>query len=223
VEALAAASLCAAHLSRLAEELVLWSSPQFGFIRLSDRFSTGSSIMPQKRNPDAAELIRAKVGRIMGALVALTTVMKGLPLTYSKDMQEDKEPLFDAAEALILAIAAMEGMVRDLAPDPERLAAAAGSGFSTATDLADWLVRVLGMPFRDAHHVTGRIVALAEAQGVDLSGLELAAMREVEPRITQAVFEVLTPAASTASRLSYGGTAPARVREQIARWKEMLG
>ncbi|MBK0399384.1 argininosuccinate lyase [Limibaculum sp. M0105] len=223
LEFLSAASICAMHLSRFAEELVIWSSAQFRFARLSDRFSTGSSIMPQKRNPDAAELIRAKVGRIMGALVALTTVMKGLPLTYSKDMQEDKEPLFDAAEALILAIAAMEGMVRDLAPDPERLAAAAGSGFSTATDLADWLVRVLGMPFRDAHHVTGRIVALAEAQGVDLSGLELAAMQEVEPRITRAVFEVLTPAASTASRLSYGGTAPARVREQIARWKEMLG
>ncbi|MDT8343092.1 MAG: argininosuccinate lyase [Thermohalobaculum sp.] len=223
LEFLSAATICAMHLSRLSEELVIWSSAQFRFARLSDRFSTGSSIMPQKRNPDAAELIRAKVGRIMGALVALTTVMKGLPLAYSKDMQEDKEPLFDAADALILSLAAMEGMVRDLAPNAGRLAEAAGQGYSTATDLADWLVRVLGMPFRDAHHVTGRIVALAEAGGVDLSGLALAEMQGVEPRITAAVLKVLTPAASAASRMSYGGTAPARVREQVARWKEMLG
>ncbi|MCL5778464.1 argininosuccinate lyase [Limibaculum sp. FT325] len=223
LEFLSAATICAMHLSRLSEELVIWSSAQFRFARLSDRFSTGSSIMPQKRNPDAAELIRAKVGRIMGALVALSTVMKGLPLTYSKDMQEDKEPLFDAADALMLSLAAMEGMVRDLAPNVGRLAEAAGQGYSTATDLADWLVRVLGMPFREAHHVTGRIVALAEAKGVDLSALGLAEMQGVEPRITAAVFEVLTPAASAASRLSHGGTAPARVREQIARWKEMLG
>jgi len=223
LEYLAAATIAATHLSRFAEELVIWCSAQFRFVKLSDKFTTGSSIMPQKRNPDAAELIRAKVGRIAGALMALVIVMKGLPLTYSKDMQEDKEPLFDAADALILSLAAMEGMVRDLAPAPARLAEAAGQGYSTATDLADWLVRVLGMPFREAHHVTGRIVALAEGRGVDLSALALAEMQSAEPRITAAVFDVLTPAASAASRMSYGGTAPARVREQIARWKEMLG
>jgi argininosuccinate lyase len=179
--------------------------------------------MPQKRNPDAAELIRGKVGRIAGALTALVTVMKGLPLAYSKDMQEDKEPLFDAADALALALAAMEGMARDMTPNAERLRAAAASGFSTATDLADWLVRVLGMPFRDAHHVTGRIVALAEAEGCDLADLSLARMQEVEPRITGEVFDVLTVEASVASRTSLGGTAPERVREQVARWREALG
>jgi argininosuccinate lyase len=223
LEYLAAATICATHLSRFAEELVIWSSAQFRFVRLSDRFTTGSSIMPQKRNPDAAELIRAKVGRIAGALVALVTVMKGLPLAYSKDMQEDKEPLFDAADALALAIAAMEGMVRDMAPEPERLRAAAGGGFSTATDLADWLVRVLGMPFREAHHVTGRLVSLAEAEGCGLADLPLERMQRIEPRITAAVFEVLSVEASVASRTSFGGTAPVRVREQVARWNQILG
>jgi len=222
LEYLAAATICAMHLSRFAEELVIWCSAQFRFVKLSDRFTTGSSIMPQKRNPDAAELIRAKVGRICGALVALVTVMKGLPLAYSKDMQEDKEPLFDAADALALALAAMEGMARDMVPEAERLKAAAGSAFSTATDLADWLVRVLGMPFRDAHHVTGRMVSLAEAEGCDLAGLPLDKMQAIEPRITEAVFEVLSVEASVASRTSYGGTAPVRVREQVARWKEIL-
>ena len=222
LEYLAAATICATHLSRFAEELVVWSSAQFRFVTLTDRFTTGSSIMPQKRNPDAAELIRAKVGRIAGALMALTTVMKGLPLAYSKDMQEDKEPLFDAADALALALAAMEGMARDMTPNAGRLRAAAASGFSTATDLADWLVRVLGMPFREAHHVTGRIVALAEAEGCELVDLPLARMQEVEPRITAEVFDVLSVEASVASRTSFGGTAPARVREQVARWKEAL-
>jgi argininosuccinate lyase len=220
---LAAATICAGHLSRLAEELVIWSSAQFRFVLLSDRFTTGSSIMPQKKNPDAAELIRAKVGRIAGALVSLVIVMKGLPLAYSKDMQEDKEPLFDAADALALALAAMEGMVRDMAPDRDRLRAAAVTGFSTATDLADWLVRVLGMPFREAHHVTGRLVALAEGAGCDLPDLTLAQMQAVEPRLTQAVFDVLTVEASVASRTSYGGTAPAQVRAQVALWREALG
>ena len=223
LEFLAAATVCATHLSRFAEELVIWSSAQFCFVKLSDKFTTGSSIMPQKRNPDAAELVRAKVGRIAGALVALVTVMKGLPLAYSKDMQEDKEPLFDAADALALALAAMEGMVRDMTPDAERLRTAAGSGFSTATDLADWLVRVLGMPFRDAHHVTGRVVALAEAEGCGLAELPLDKMRAIEPRLTETVFDVLSVEASVASRTSYGGTAPARVREAAARWKEILG
>ncbi|MEM6905705.1 MAG: argininosuccinate lyase, partial [Pseudomonadota bacterium] len=222
MEFLSAATIAATHLSRLAEELVIWSSAQFRFVRLSDRFTTGSSIMPQKRNPDAAELIRAKVGRIQGAQVALTCVMKGLALTFSKDMQEDKEPLFDAADSLELALAAMAGMVRDMAPQPERLRAAAGAGFSTATDLADWLVRVLGMPFREAHHVTGRIVALAEAQGVDLADLSLEALREIDPRITEDVFGVLSVEASVASRTSMGGTAPQNVRREVARWREEL-
>jgi argininosuccinate lyase len=223
LEYLAAATICATHLSRFAEELVIWSSAQFRFVRLSDRFTTGSSIMPQKRNPDAAELIRAKVGRIAGALVALVMVMKGLPLAYSKDMQEDKEPLFDAADALALALAAMEGMVRDLTPNAERLRDAAGSGYSTATDLADWLVRVLGMPFRDAHHVTGRVVALAEAEGCELVELPLDKLQAIEPGLTAAVHDVLSVEASVASRASYGGTAPVRVREQARRWREELG
>jgi argininosuccinate lyase len=223
LEYLAAAAICAGHLSRFAEELVIWSSAQFRFVKLSDRFTTGSSIMPQKRNPDAAELIRAKVGRIAGALVALVIVMKGLPMAFSKDMQEDKEPLFDAADSLALALAAMEGMVRDMAPNAGRLREAAGSGYSTATDLADWLVRVLGMPFRDAHHVTGRIVSLAEATGCDLAELPLDRMREIEPGLTGAVYDVLSVEASSASRTSLGGTAPVRVREQVGRWQAILG
>jgi len=223
LEFLGAASICAMHLSRFAEELVIWSSAQFRFVALSDRFSTGSSIMPQKKNPDAAELIRAKVGRIFGANVALMMVMKGLPLAYSKDMQEDKEQVFDAADNLMLALAAMEGMVRDMAARRENLEAAAGSGFSTATDLADWLVRVLDMPFREAHHVTGALVAKAEAKGCDLPDLSLSEMQEVHGEITAAVYDVLGVHNSVASRVSYGGTAPAQVRAQVARWKERLG
>ncbi|MFN3614036.1 MAG: argininosuccinate lyase [Rubrimonas sp.] len=219
LEFLSAATICATHLSRLAEEIVIWSSAQFRFARLSDRFSTGSSIMPQKRNPDAAELVRAKVGRIAGAQVALTMVMKGLALTYSKDMQEDKEPVFDAADALGVALAAMEGMMRDIAPDADRLRQAAASGFSTATDLADWLVRALNMPFRDAHHVTGALVKRAETRGVDLPELSLAEMQAVEPRITADVFAVLGVDNSVRSRASFGGTAPEQVRAQIARWR----
>src|SRR6056297_1606483 len=222
LEFLGLASICAMHLSRFAEELVIWSSAQFRFVALSDRFSTGSSIMPQKKNPDAAELIRAKIGRIFGANVALMTVMKGLPLAYSKDMQEDKEQVFDAADNLMLALAAMEGMVRDMTANREVLEAAAATGFSTATDLADWLVRVLGMPFRDAHHVTGALVAMAEQQGCDLPELSLADMQSVHGEITQSVYDVLGVHNSVASRTSYGGTAPDRVREQIARWKESL-
>ncbi|MDU8926137.1 argininosuccinate lyase [Alisedimentitalea sp. MJ-SS2] len=224
LEFLSCASICAMHLSRFAEELVIWSSAQFRFVTLSDRFSTGSSIMPQKKNPDAAELIRAKIGRIFGANVALMTVMKGLPLAYSKDMQEDKEQVFDAADNLMLALAAMEGMVKDMSANRAELAAAAGSGFSTATDLADWLVRALNMPFRDAHHVTGSLVAMAESRGCDLPDLTLADMQGVHGAITEDVFSVLGVENSVASRLSYGGTAPAQVRAQIARWRaEMQG
>jgi argininosuccinate lyase len=223
LEFLSAASITAMHLSRLAEELVIWTSAQFRFVTLSDRFSTGSSIMPQKKNPDAAELIRAKIGRILGANVALLTVMKGLPLAYSKDMQEDKEQVFDAADTLMLALAAMEGMVRDMQANVAALEAAAASGFSTATDLADWLVRELDMPFRDAHHVTGTLVAMAEARGCDLPDLSLADMTGVEPRITEAVYGVLGVHNSVASRMSYGGTAPDQVRAQVARWEERLG
>ncbi|MEM6420973.1 MAG: argininosuccinate lyase [Pseudomonadota bacterium] len=219
LEFLAAAAITATHLSRLAEEIVIWTSAQFRFVRLSDAFSTGSSIMPQKRNPDAAELCRAKVGRILGAFVALSTVMKGLPMTYSKDMQEDKEPVFDAADALALALAAMAGMMADLVPNGARLEQAAGAGYATATDLADWLVRVIGMPFRDAHHVTGQVVAAAETAGVDLAEMPLNALQAIEPRITEDVYAVLSPAASAASRTSYGGTAPANVRAQVARWR----
>jgi argininosuccinate lyase len=222
LEYLAAASICAMHLSRFAEELVIWSSAQFRFVRLSDRFTTGSSIMPQKKNPDAAELIRAKIGRIFGANVALMMVMKGLPLAYSKDMQEDKEQVFDAADNLMLALAAMDGMVRDMTANREALERAAGSGFSTATDLADWLVRILGLPFREAHHVTGSLVAMAEGAAVDLPDLTLAQMQSVHAGITDDVFAVLGVHNSVASRISYGGTAPAQVRAQIARWKEML-
>jgi argininosuccinate lyase len=222
LEALSAASICAGHLSRLAEEIVLWTSPGFGFVKLSDAFTTGSSIMPQKRNPDAAELVRAKTGRITGALVALSMVMKGLPLAYSKDMQEDKAPVFEAFDSLDLALKAMAGMVTDLQPDRERMAQAAGLGFSTATDLADWLVRELGLPFREAHHITGRAVKRAEDLGVDLMQLPLADLQSLEPRVTDAVYKVLSPAASCASRTSYGGTAPSQVHLQIARWKDRL-
>lgn len=222
LEFMGAASICAMHLSRFAEELVIWSSAQFRFVALSDRFSTGSSIMPQKKNPDAAELIRAKVGRIFGANTALMMVMKGLPLAYSKDMQEDKEQVFDAADNLMLALAAMTGMVGDMTAERENLAAAAGSGFSTATDLADWLVRVPNLPFRDAHHVTGTLVAMAEAQGCDLPDLTLEQMQSVHAEITQEIFDVLGVNNSVNSRMSYGGTAPAQVRAQVERWKEIL-
>jgi argininosuccinate lyase len=221
-EFLFACSMCATHLSRFAEEIVIWTNPYFGFVKLSDAFTTGSSIMPQKRNPDAAELVRGKTGRILGDLVAMLTVMKGLALTYFKDMQEDKEPLFDAAESLALGLAAIGGMVRDMQPVVGRLAEAAGAGFSTATDLADWLVRELKMPFRDAHHVTGKLVAKAEAMGVDLAGLTIGEMQAVEPRITESVFNVLSVAASVRSRTSYGGTAPANVAAMAAEWKERL-
>jgi argininosuccinate lyase len=222
LEFLAATAICATHLSRLAEEIVLWCSAPFGFIRLSDAYTTGSSIMPQKRNPDAAELVRGKTGRVTGALVALLTVMKGLPLAYAKDTQEDKEPVFDAAEALALCLAATAGMVRDLQPNLTRMRHFAGSGFATATDLADWLVRVLRLPFRTAHHVTGRLVARAEAQGVGLAELSLADMQEEEPGITAEVFSVLTVDASVASRTSFGGTAPANVAAQARRWLAVL-
>jgi argininosuccinate lyase len=222
LESLAAASICAVHLSRLAEEIVLWTTVQFGFVRLSDAFSTGSSIMPQKRNPDAAELARGKAGRVIGALNSLLVVMKGLPLTYSKDMQEDKEPVFDALPTVSLVLAAMTGMVRDMVPDRARMENAAGSGYATATDLADWLVRTLRMPFRDAHHVTGRIVGLAAARGIGLEDLPLAELQSVEPRITDAVFAVLGVRRSVESRTSFGGTAPDNVRKQASRWLAAL-
>jgi argininosuccinate lyase len=219
---LGVASISAMHLSRFAEELVIWSSAQFRFVALSDRFSTGSSIMPQKKNPDAAELIRAKIGRIYGANTGLMMVMKGLPLTYSKDMQEDKEQVFDAADSWMLAMAAMEGMVKDMTANRESLAVSAASGFSTATDLADWLVRVLGMPFRDAHHVTGTLVGMAETKGCDLPDLTLEDMKSVHKHITSEVFDVLGVQNSVNSRMSYGGTAPAQVRIQVQRWKDIL-
>ncbi|OCW58282.1 argininosuccinate lyase [Hoeflea olei] len=219
LEFLSLSAICAMHLSRLAEEIVIWSTPQFGFVRLSDAFSTGSSIMPQKKNPDAAELVRAKTGRINGSLIALLTIMKGLPLAYSKDMQEDKEQVFDAAESLELSLAAMTGMVRDMEIRADRMRAAAGSGFSTATDLADWLVREAGLPFREAHHVTGRAVAMAEERGCELAELPLADLQSINPAITEGIYDVLTVDASVASRQSYGGTAPAQVRSQIARWR----
>jgi len=222
LETLSAASICAMHLSRFAEEIVLWSTPQFGFVRLSDAFSTGSSIMPQKRNPDAAELVRGKAGRVFGALQALLTMMKGLPLTYSKDMQEDKEGTFDALQTLSLCLAATAGMVRDMQPDLKVMKKAAGLGYATATDLADWLVRVLKMPFRDAHHVTGRLVGIASEKKVGLEKLSLAEMQAVEPQITEAVFAVLGVDQSVKSRVSYGGTAPANVRKQARRWLNLL-
>jgi argininosuccinate lyase len=222
LEALSAAAICAGHLSRLGEEIVIWMTPQFGFVSLPDELTTGSSIMPQKRNPDAAELVRAKTGRITGSLVALLTVMKGLPLAYSKDMQEDKPPVFEAFDALGLAVSAMTAMATALTPNRERMAAAAGAGFSTATDLADWLVRELDLPFRRAHHVTGATVKRAEEMGVDLGQLPLSEMQKIEPRITEAVYKVLSPEASCASRTSYGGTAPEQVRARIAEWKARL-
>ncbi len=222
LEFLSASSITAMHLSRFAEELVIWSSAQFRFVRLSDKWTTGSSIMPQKKNPDAAELLRSKLGRILGATVALFTVMKGLALTYSKDMQEDKEQTFDAADSLMLGLAAMTGMVGDMTALRDNLKLAAASGFSTATDLADWLVRELNLPFRDAHHVTGTLVAMAEKAGIDLPELTLAQMQTVHAGIRADVFDVLGVENSVRSRMSYGGTAPTQVRAQIARWKETL-
>jgi len=221
-EFLFACAMCATHLSRFAEEIVIWTNPYFGFVKLTDAFTTGSSIMPQKRNPDAAELVRGKTGRMIGDLVAMLTVMKGLALTYFKDMQEDKEPVFDAAENLALALAAIGGMVRDMQPQVGRLAEAAGAGFSTATDLADWLVRELKLPFRDAHHITGKLVAKAEQMGVDLAGLTIGEMQAAEPRIHEGVFGVLSVAASVRSRTSHGGTAPANVARMAAEWRERL-
>jgi len=223
LETLAAAAIAAIHLSRFAEEIVMWTSPLIGFLRLSDKFTTGSSIMPQKRNPDAAELVRAKTGRIVGALDGLLMVMKGLPLAYQKDMQEDKEGAMDALAALSLCLAAMTGMVRDMTPDAERMRAAAGLGYATATDLADWLVQNLKMPFREAHHATGRIVAAAEQAGVGLDRLPLEALRAIEPRITADVFGVLSVEHSVASRTSFGGTAPENVRTQAKQWLSGLG
>ncbi|MDI3470304.1 MAG: Argininosuccinate lyase [Pseudolabrys sp.] len=222
METLAAASIAAVHLSRFAEEIVIWSSPLSGLIRLSDKFTTGSSMMPQKRNPDAAELVRAKTGRIIGALNGLMIVMKGLPLAYAKDMQEDKEGVMDALEALTLSIAAMTGMVRDMEPDSARMKKMAGEGYTTATDLADWLVQTLKMPFRDAHHVAGRIVARAAEQNVPLHRLPLADLQAIEPKITDDVFSVLSVVNSVKSRTSYGGTAPKNVRMQAKRWLRLL-
>ncbi|MCB1481379.1 MAG: argininosuccinate lyase [Rhodobiaceae bacterium] len=222
LETLAAASICAIHLTRFAEEIVIWSSAQFRFISLSDAFSTGSSIMPQKRNPDAAELVRAKAGRIVGALVGLATVMKGLPLAYSKDMQEDKEPAFDALDSIELAILAMTGMVRDMTPNTGAMKKAAGAGYSTATDIADWLVREKGVPFRQAHHVTGRIVALAAEKGVELEDLSEADFSAIDPAIDASIRDVLGVDKSVASRTSYGGTAPENVRAQAQGWIDRL-
>jgi argininosuccinate lyase len=222
LEYLAACSICALHLSRLAGELVQWSTPAFGFVKLSDAFTTGSSIMPQKRNPDAAELIRGKSGRILGDFVALATVVKGLVLTYGTDLQEDKERVFDAADTLELCLAAMAAMIADLTAQPEKMRAAAEPGYPTATDLADWVVRVLQKPFREAHHIAGSIVKLAEGRGVRLDELSLAEMQSVDAAITQDVFKVLTLEASVNSRMSLGGTAPARVSEQLFIWREKL-
>jgi argininosuccinate lyase len=222
METLAAAAITAVHLSRFAEEIVIWSSPQSGLIRLSDKFTSGSSIMPQKRNPDAAELVRAKTGRVIGALNSILVVMKGLPLAYQKDMQEDKEQTIDALSSLALAIDAMTGMVRDMEPDIERMKAAAGMGYATATDLADWLVRTLKLPFRDAHHITGRIVAKAAAAGVLLHELPLADMKKIESRITRDVFGVIAVERSVKSRISHGGTAPKNVRAQAKKWLSRL-
>jgi argininosuccinate lyase len=222
LETLAAAAIASVHLSRFAEEIVIWTSPLAGLIRLSDKYTTGSSIMPQKRNPDAAELVRAKSGRVIGALTAMLVVMKGLPLAYQKDMQEDKEGTIDALDALALSLDAMTGMVADMEPVAERMKSAAGDGYATATDLADWLVRTLKMPFRDAHHATGRIVAKAAEAGVPLHKLPLADMRRIEPKITQAVFDVLSVERSVKSRTSFGGTAPKNVRAQAQKWLRKL-
>jgi argininosuccinate lyase len=222
LEYLSTAAICATHLSRLAEELVIWMTPQFGFVKLSDRWTTGSSIMPQKKNPDAAELVRGKTGRVLGSLIGLLTVMKGLTLTFSKDMQEDKEQLFDAADTIELTLMATFGMVSDMEPVPDRMSAAAGAGFATATDLADWCVRELGMPFRDAHHVSGSLVAEAEKRGCGLEDLPIEAMQAVEPRMTEAIFKVLGVENSVRSRTSFGGTSPERVVEQIAWWRQRV-
>ena len=223
VEFLAAAAICAVHMSRFAEEIVIWCADGFGFISLSDAFTTGSSIMPQKRNPDAAELVRAKPGRIIGSLNALLIVLKGLPLAYGKDMQEDKEGVFDAADALAIALTATTGMVSDMTANPAAMRAALTRGFPTATDLADYLVRDLGMPFREAHHVSGAIVAMAAEKSCDLDGLSLAEMQSVEPRITAAVLEVLSCEAAVAMRTSFGGTAPDEVRARIAEARTRFG
>ncbi len=220
IEFMAAASLVSMHLSRLAEEMVLWTTDAFGFVRLSDAFTSGSSIMPQKRNADAAELVRAKSGRIVGALVGLLVMMKGLPLAYGKDMQEDKEPTFEVSDTLDLVLAAMTGMIRDLEADPAAMRAGMERGFITATDLADWLVRRLGLPFRQAHHITGTVVQRAEAKGCGLADLPLAELQSIEPRITEEVFGVLSIDRAVESRTSYGGTAPIRVREAIRAARE---
>ena len=222
LEFLSASAICAVHLSRLAEEIVIWSTAQFNFIHLPDSFSTGSSIMPQKKNPDAAELVRAKTGRINGSLIALLTIMKGLPLAYSKDMQEDKEQVFDAAQSLELSLAAMAGMIADIEINKNIMKKAAGSGYSTATDLADWLVRKLGIPFREAHHITGHAVALAEKKKCDLADLTLEDLKTINPDITADVFDVLSVEKSVQSRKSYGGTAPQEVQRQIDYWKKRL-
>jgi argininosuccinate lyase len=223
LETLSACAIAATHLSRLAEEIVIWSTPGFNFVRLTDGFTTGSSIMPQKRNPDAAELVRAKTGRVIGALTTLLVVMKGLPLAYSKDMQEDKEAAFDALDALSLSLAAMTGMVSTLTVNEAEMRAAASRGFSTATDLADWLVRALGLPFRQAHHVTGTLVGMAEKKSVDLDALSLAEMQSVEPGITDEVYSVLGVDNSVKSRTSFGGTAPDNVRAAAEKWRALLG
>jgi argininosuccinate lyase len=220
---LAAAAQCSLHLSRLAEELIIWASAPFGFVKLSDHFSTGSSIMPQKRNPDAAELVRGHSGRILGALTSLMVTMKGLPLAYSKDMQDDKEPVFEARDLLILSLQALGGMIETVEFVPERMRAAATQGFSTATDLADWLVREADVPFREAHHITGRAVKLAEERNCDLADLPLDVLQAIDQRIEDGIFDVLSIDASVRSRTSYGGTAPERVREQIAAAKDALG
>ena len=220
IEFLSAAAIAAGHLSRLGEELVIWCSAQFGFAALSDAFTTGSSIMPQKRNPDAAELVRAKTGRVLGALISLLVVMKGLPLAYSKDMQEDKEPLFDAADTLALALAAMTGMIHDARFDAEAMRAAAEKGFVTATDLADWLVRARDIPFRQAHRIVGELVMRAEAAGCGLAELPIETLREVEPRLDEAAYAVLGIDEAVRGRNSPGGTAPERVREALAAARE---
>jgi argininosuccinate lyase len=220
---LASAAQCSLHLSRLAEEFILWASPQFGFVKLSDDYSTGSSIMPQKRNPDAAELVRGHSGRIVGALTSLMVTMKGLPLAYSKDMQDDKEPVFEARDLLMISLQALGGMIETVEFVPEKMNAAAEQGFSTATDLADWLVREANVPFREAHHITGRAVKAAEERGCGLADVPIDVLKSIDERIDERVFDVLSVEASVRSRTSYGGTAPARVREQIAAAKDELG
>ncbi len=223
LEFMSAAAISAVHISRLAEEMVTWSCAQFNFIQMSDSFTTGSSIMPQKRNPDAAELCRGKSGRIIGSLNSLLVTMKGLALTFSKDMQEDKEATFDAVETYSLIIAAMTGMVEDMKVNENEMRKATNVGFITATDLADWVVRVLGLPFRTAHHITGSLVAMAEKKGCDLDGLTLEEMKQVEPAITDDVFNVLSVEKSVASRESFGGTAPSQVLKQVSLAKERIG